>query len=232
MELLKNGNLCYCAGLLEININQSFKTLYIMKNINYPKILIGKNENEPIYLTPPSWDCGWYWSFGYLGNGNCHYHLRGLMNNTNLYDGMKKYFCNSLIIRDSQLWAFCELVKTAYDLKDIAEVYNRGGSHYSKNPCAELIKNESEVERINEVLLPAIFEEIYKILIPSLNNKEIDKKLCELILEGDTSAAVDFMNENKIHTDDLKNIEGITSHDYKVIHSMYWEKYHASKNIN
>jgi hypothetical protein len=45
---------------------------------NYEKILLGYNNNEPIYLSPPSWDCGWYWGFGYLGNKNCHYHVDGL----------------------------------------------------------------------------------------------------------------------------------------------------------
>ena len=138
----------------------TFKNLIVMK---YKTIKLGFNNSEPIYLYPPKWEER-YWSFGNLGNINCHYHLIKLEENCNLYDGIKKHFGDSFIIKnDKDLWTICELFVTAYSLKDIAEVYNRGGAHYSKNPCAELIKNESEVKRINEVLLPAIFEEIYKL---------------------------------------------------------------------
>jgi hypothetical protein len=51
-------------------------------------------------------------------------------------------------------------------LRETAEVLGRGGSHYTTNPLSEIIKNPAEVERINKVILPRIFEEIYKILIP------------------------------------------------------------------
>ena len=36
-----------------------------------------------------------------------------------------------------------------------------GGSHYSTNPCADLIKNPDEVKRINEVLTPKLIDEMY-----------------------------------------------------------------------
>ena len=32
------------------------------------------------------------------------------------------------------------------------------------NPCADLIKNADEVTRINDVVLPQVFEEIYRVL--------------------------------------------------------------------
>lgn len=96
------------------------------------------------------------------------------------------------------MWTICELFKTAYALKETAEVLGRGGSHYTTNPCAELIKNVDEVKRINEVVLPQIFEEIYKILIPSQDNSKTDKDLVNLVTNGDTQQVVDFMNENKL----------------------------------
>ena len=34
--------------------------------------------NKYLYIDKHSWDCGWYWGFGYLGNKNCHYHVDGL----------------------------------------------------------------------------------------------------------------------------------------------------------
>ena len=36
-----------------------------------------------------------------------------------------------------------------------------GGSHYSTNPCVDLIKNPDEVKRINEVLTPKLIDEMY-----------------------------------------------------------------------
>lgn len=146
---------------------------------NYPKIYLGTHDNEKIYLTPPSWDCDWYWGFGYLGNRNCHYHVDGLKTikeynfekqywsteRVNLYDGFKKHFGDSFIVKDDRdIWTLAELFETFYSLKNIAEVYNRGGSHMSSNPCKDIIKNAEEYKRINEIVLPQIFEEIYKIL--------------------------------------------------------------------
>ena len=131
------------------------------------KVLIGKVDNENIYLSAPSWDCGWYWGFGYLGNKNCHYHVSGLNahENINLYDAFKKHFGDSLTINDRELWTICELFKTFYALKETAEVLGRGGSHYTTNPIASLIINKKEVKRINEIIMPELFSEIYKILL-------------------------------------------------------------------
>lgn len=204
-----------------------------MKTLSeYPKqILLGYNNDEPIYLSAPSWDCGWYWGFGYLGNKNCHYHVDGLNKgkNQNLYDAFIEHFGNTLTVRRSQLWTLCELFKTFYALKQTAEVLGRGGSHYTNNPCKDVIINIDEVARINNVVLPQIFEEIYKILLRNKDNKAIDKKLVALNLKGDTSKVVKFMLENSIHTDDLKFIEGLTSNDCSVIHSYYWDEFHRSK---
>lgn len=129
---------------------------------------IGTHNGERIYLSPPSWDCGWYWGFGYLGNRNCHYHLSGVDEgkNINLYDALKQHF-QDFQIDDKKLWTFCELVRSAYTLKEAAEVLGRGGSHYTTNPCADTIKSEAETARINEIVLPAIFDAIADLLFPA-----------------------------------------------------------------
>ncbi len=214
---------------------------------SYPnKIFIGVSDNEKIYLSAPSWDCGWYWGFGYLGNKNCHYHVDGLTKHekynaekrvfeyefTNLFDGFKKHFGNSLVVRDSQLWQLCELFKTFYLLKETASVLGRGSAGYTSNPCQDVIINKDEANRINSIVLPSIFEAIYKILIPAQENEKQDKELVKLIVKGDTQKVVDFMNEYKITTDNLKTINGVSAHDFDVIHSMYWEQLHAKKQFN
>lgn len=129
------------------------------------KFLIGKRDGEKIYLSAPSWDCGWYWGWGYLGNNKCHYHLDGLSKEKNLFDALQEHFGNSLTIKgENNLWTFCELVSTFYALKETAEVLGRGGSHYTENPVCDVIKNEAEVSRINDKVIPAIFDSVYKIL--------------------------------------------------------------------
>lgn len=133
--------------------------------------LLGVDKNgEKHYLKKASWDCGWYWGFGYIhtferNDIGCHYHFDGFGKNSNMYDGFKNAFVDCTLT-DSELWKLCELMKTFYSLKTAAEVLGRGGSHYTTNPCADIIKNPEEVKRINEIVLPTIFEEIYKLLTP------------------------------------------------------------------
>ncbi len=130
------------------------------------KFKMGVVDGEVIYLSAPNWSCDWYWGFGYLGNKNCHYHLDSLCDSSiNMYDGLKKHFGDTLTITDSKLWVFCELVCTAYALKNTAEVLGRGGSHYTTNPCADVIKNKGEADRINTTVLPKIFDAIHDLII-------------------------------------------------------------------
>ena len=39
-----------------------------------------------------------------------------------------------------------------------------GGAHCTTNPCAELIMNHDEVRRINCKVIPALIDEMYKVL--------------------------------------------------------------------
>lgn len=195
---------------------------------NYSRVLLGYNNDEPIYLMPPNWECGWYWGFGYIGNKNCHYHIEGIMKDKNLYDGLKEHFGETLIIRESEIWTFAELFNSFYKLKGIASLYKDGCSGLTSNPAKEFIKNTIEVERINNIVLPQIFEEIYKIINRNLNNKKLFAKLVDINLKGDTMKVVKYMLDNNIKTDDLKTIEGLTSDDRNIIRSYYWNHYDAT----
>lgn len=214
-----------------------------MKNTKFAqKFYIGNHNNEKIYLSPPSWNCGWYWGFGYLGNKNCHYHVDGLTKHehyntdkecweyefTNLFDGFKKHFTD-LQIRESKLWTLCELFQTFYTLKETAEVLGRGGAHYAKNPCADIIINKDEVKRINEIVLPSVFDAIFDLLKDGENIATQNKTLVNIFKHGGTQKTVNFMIEYGITTDDLKNIDGINKYDYSVLHSAYWTTIHAKK---
>ena len=69
-----------------------------------------------------------------------------------------------MVKNDKDIWTLAELFGTFYTLKEAAEVLEHGCSYYTTNPCKDTIINKGEVERINNVVLPAIFDEIYKIL--------------------------------------------------------------------
>ena len=145
-----------------------------MNKVKYPKVLLGTTKynathNQKIYLTPPDWACGWYWSWGWIGNRYCHYHLDSLFKDTNMYDGIKAHFKTFTAVEPEDLWAFCELVRTFYSLKEAAELLIRGGSHYTNNPCQELIEDADYAKHINTVLIPAIFAETYKLFAEAVN---------------------------------------------------------------
>lgn len=127
---------------------------------------------RPFFATyhsqPPSWDCDWYWGFGYLQNSDVHYHVDGLCktHNTNMFDALKEEFGKTLTItKDADLWIFCELMQTFYTLKQAAEVLGRGGSNYTSNPCEEVIKDTAYTTRINEMMLPAVFDALDSLLV-------------------------------------------------------------------
>ena len=210
-----------------------------MKTLNnYTKVLLGYNDNQPIYLDTPSWSCGWYWSFGIIGNRNCSYHLDSLLKSD--IEGLNEHFNGSFIVRPSDLWTFAELMKSFYHLRETAEVLNIGGSFLTSNPCKDIIINADEVIRINNVVLPSIIDEVYKILDRNQDNKKLFKKLVSINLKGDTQKVIEYMKKNSIKTDDLKTlvdnenynhkyIEGLTGNDFNIIHSFYWKDYHANK---
>jgi len=131
--------------------------------MEYKNILLGtrKSDGAIINLSAPSWDCGWCWGFGYLGNSREHYQLSGYAGgrNINMYDALKAdYSLNPKI--EENLCVFCELVLSAYTLRSMAELVHIGGSHMTTNPCNDLLKDKSLEDKINKVLLPAIFNEI------------------------------------------------------------------------
>ena len=163
--------------------------------------LIGKDtDGKRVWLEKPSWDCGWYWGFGYLQtmrfdltpsaardiDSHTHWKYRVAESNKNAHDWFIETFGEPTTdiwghprkadkgtrmcrFTDKQVWRLCELMATAYTLRETAEVLGRGKSNYGENPCVKVIKNTREAKRINSKVLPAIFAEIGKIF------DEVDK---------------------------------------------------------
>jgi hypothetical protein len=140
---------------------------------------VNKETKERIYLSKPTFDCSWYWSFGYLGNKGCHYHLSSygtkeqflkLENgeykritedrNKNMYDCLNEDYDLNPIIKDN-LWSFCEQVSTIYSLKEAYEVLHRGGSHFTTHPMQKKVKKTGTANMLNDRLLPELMKNLW-----------------------------------------------------------------------
>lgn len=152
----------------------------IIHVFNKTYYLLGKDiAGTKWYLQKSTWDCGWYWSFGYLesftNNKNpekskdirCHTHLNSLFQESseNAFNALKNFFSES-VFEDDQLFEFVDYIETGYQLREAAKLFADGYSHYterSKDPC--IIKPEL-VKEINEIMIPSINARLDKMLLP------------------------------------------------------------------
>jgi len=156
--------------------------------------LLGCNhEGKKVWLESAHFDCEWYWGFGYIEvfNGSnpetstdIQSHRRwdsGIVGQQEHYDFEKKAFVQGEYVHhlndnktfkettltDSESWKLAELMKTFYILQKTAELYHMGGAHITENPLKDVLKNIAGERWINEELMPMIFKEVYKILMPN-----------------------------------------------------------------
>jgi hypothetical protein len=116
------------------------------------KILLGKIDNETVYLTKHTWDCSWYWGFGYIGNTNSHYHIDSLIKDET---DVNRIFSSTWLTR-AAWWALRDLFIQAYGLKKAAEIYQHGGHQTTHLGLTDIIKNKEKAAIINadlEILL-------------------------------------------------------------------------------
>ena len=141
--------------------------------------LLGKDSDGVCYwLEESKFDCGWYWGIGYVetftnnknpGKAkdiNSHSHFDSMFfkqKNKNGYDAFKEFF-EETVLTEKETWTLLELMKTLYTLREYSDTIHRGGAHYTNNPLSEKIKNQSEYDRINKELIPAVLQEVYNLL--------------------------------------------------------------------
>ena len=144
----------------------------------FTKLGTSSHFDGDVFIVRPTWECGWYWGFGYLerwngreGDIDFHSHIDHEFGTNkdgrrvNWYEGMQDLLDQGdVFVDDHDRWKFLEIVKTIYNLKMTAEVLGRGGSHYASNPLADEIKHHNEVRRINNYLIPKLIDEMYNTL--------------------------------------------------------------------
>lgn len=105
---------------------------------------------DDLYIEKHSWDCGWYWGFGYIGNKDVHTHAE-VFTDKLLWHSNDKVFENSIFRRDTDFWIFKDLLIQAYALKTCAEVYQNGG-HCITDPLTRIIENKTRAKTVNRDL--------------------------------------------------------------------------------
>lgn len=131
-------------------------------------------EGTKYWLEAPSWDCDWYWGFGYVEtytNNDCpnksrdinsHQHFDGLfLNNPKVsaFDAFKAFF-KETTLNDNEIWTLIDYMSSFYTLKEAAATLGRGYSHITEKAKLEEAKNIEMAKEINEKILPAIFKQI------------------------------------------------------------------------
>ena len=120
------------------------------------------------WLEEPSWDCGWYWGFGYVEtytNNNhpgrardisSHQHFDSLFLSSNdcAFDAFNEFFKETTLNRD-EIWRLIDYMKS---------LLGTGFSHMTEKAKIEEVKNVEMAKEINEIILPAIFKQIDNLL--------------------------------------------------------------------
>jgi hypothetical protein len=109
------------------------------------KVLLGKIDNENIYLTKHTWDCDWYWGFGYVGNRNQHFHIDSLIKGE---FEVNKIFSETTLKQETW-WIIRDLFIQAYGLKKAAEIYRYGGHQTTVKGLTDLLRNQDKADQLN-----------------------------------------------------------------------------------
>ena len=142
--------------------------------------LLGEDKDGIKYwLEEATWDCNWYWGFGYIetytNNKNpensrdiaSHQHFDSLFLNKNIFDSFKNFF-KETTLKDNEIWELLSYMEEFYTMKKYSNLLYSGNHITSQaqniKEGKNEIENKKEYERINKILMPELFKKIYKLL--------------------------------------------------------------------
>ena len=143
-------------------------------------------EGTKYWLEAPSWDCDWYWGFGYVetytNNNypnksrdiNSHQHFDSLFLNdskVNAFDAFKEFF-KETTLNDKEIWLLVDYMYSFYALKRAAGILSMGYSHMTEKAKLSEVQSTEMTKEINEKILPAIFKQI-DLLLSDADNQQI-----------------------------------------------------------
>ena len=146
--------------------------------------LLGKDaEGVKYWLEAPSWDCDWYWGFGYVETYqqnwapskardiSSHQHADGTYKPEGANFSDSNLFTSGYLVEttftDKEGWTLRELMTIFYQLRSEADFYHRGKSHVAASPLD--FGDQKRSDHINQVMIPQVTEAIIAILTPEAN---------------------------------------------------------------
>jgi hypothetical protein len=136
--------------------------------------LLGSDSDGTTYwLEAPSWDCGWYWGFGYIETyTNNTYPSSSLdivshQHATDFYSEWCRKILKEKTFSDDEKWELCELFMNFYTLKNLAETQKhegKEGNYTGKRNGFDYRKLLRADVDINRDCLPFVMAKIVSIL--------------------------------------------------------------------
>lgn len=140
--------------------------------------LLGRDKDGVNYwLEAPSWDCDWYWGFGYIEtytNNHCpekskdimsHHHLDSLfLNGPKCARDMFKEFFVETTLTDNEIWELVDYMKTFYTLKSVAELFKHGYSWQTEKAKIDELQSQEQNDLVNKTWLPEVFKRTLNLL--------------------------------------------------------------------
>ena len=149
--------------------------MFIWEGSRY--ILLGVDcDGKKRFLQGASWDCGWYWGFGYVetfsnnsrpelsADVERHEHFDSMFFSGDGYTRFFKMFEDRTPMDEGVKWKFLELMKSFYIARAYSDMLHRGGAGYSKNLVGGVISDDYEYRRINTEVIPSIVRSVYGLL--------------------------------------------------------------------
>lgn len=173
------------------NINKNNFKKRVTSAFGKNQYLLGVDDQGVKYwLSEPSWDCGWYWGFGYVStftnnnkpdksrDSSSHEHIdSSFMGESEYYDSKLKCFRKgeyihnifdsprlaSVTFSENEGWELSELFKQFYFLREAAENFGRGKCHIADTKIKSW-EDKPLAEKINKELIPRVTARIIEIL--------------------------------------------------------------------
>jgi len=140
--------------------------------------LLGSDKEGSLYwLESPSWDCDWYWGFGYIETytrNKSPQASNDIISHEHADNFMSKWFTEwngskprleECTFTERESWEISELFEQFYFLQEAAKNFGRGRCHCA-NTTVKLWEKPELVKELNEVILPEVMNRIIEILTP------------------------------------------------------------------
>jgi hypothetical protein len=131
---------------------------------------------EAIYLSKHSWDCTWYWGMGYIGNKDLHTHFETMFLKNKPRYNITDVFSNACL-NQNNWFTILEMFSSAYKLREVADLYHRGGSHITDNLCKDKLQDKELSARINKDL-EIVLNRVWKYIEEAIEDNSL-QEMCK-----------------------------------------------------